>query len=140
MQKTKELASIQEIEAELQKVDFDLWFAGEKIPPTRLKIQSVLNKKVRPVDFKEARKSCRWWKKIRKRDRSHATCLDFDEWERLRAAVKSVLDQIQGRTLAQAVAIVSSLGGVACNPSTLKGLNSDLRVWVKPIRKSSREH
>lgn len=117
----------------ISKLDFQWWFERKLIKPARESISKQLGFHVNASAFRSIRQQagvCKWFK-VQERPRpSTNTMLNAKEWERLRAAVKSQLHLIQGRTLDEAVAIVCLV--CKCNAVTLDGLTSDLHVWQKP--------
>lgn len=116
----------------ISKLDFQWWFERKLIKPARESLSKQLGFTVNASAFKSMREdgACKWFK-VQKRPRpSTNMMLDAKEWERLRAAVKSQLLLIQGRTLDEAVAVVCLV--CKCNAVTLDGLTSDLHVWQKP--------
>lgn len=115
----------------ISKLDFQWWFERKLIKPARESLAKQAGFSVSASAFKTMRnEACKWFK-VQKRPRPATnTALDAKEWDRLRAAVKSKLHLIQGRTLDEAVAIVCL--ECKCNAVTLSGLTSDLHVWQKP--------
>lgn len=133
MSKTKiDWAPMSTVASLLKEFDFYLWFKKAKIIKAREFLEKKAGKRIRPSDFKKSRESCEWWKNQDRPRRKESTvkALDAEGWQRLRDAVREQLVLLQGRTLEEAVAIVSII--CPCNETTLDGLNSDLHVWDKP--------
>ena len=71
--------------------------------------------------------NCRYWKtSLRKRVRETVT-LDDDGWVKLKREVRSILEDLRGRSLSDAVELVRTR--VSVNASLLEGLTSDCHVW-----------
>lgn len=116
----------------ISEFDFQWWFQRKSIDDARREISKHLGFAVSTLDFRLIRKQegvCQWFK-VQKRPRTSTnTLLSSGEWDRLRWAVRSQAERIQGRTLDEAVAVVSLV--VRCNASVLEGLASDLHLWNK---------
>lgn len=107
----------------ISEFDFQWWFQRKRINDARREISKHLGFAVSALDFSLIRKQegvCQWFK-VQKRPRTSTN--------RLRWAVRSQAERIQGRTLDEAVAVVSLV--VRCNASVLEGLASDLHLWNK---------
>ena len=133
-QKTeKQLASEvneQRIIEKLRELDFQLWYKRSLIKPARLMLEKQLGLKISARAFKRLRKEhCQWWKKERRPSPCKSLVLDASGWDRLRAAVREQALLIQGRSLGEAVAVVSLI--CPCNKQLLSGLNRDLHLWEK---------
>lgn len=123
------VATDREVLELLAKNDFKFWFERILVGDGRRTIERELRKKVLANSFKKLRQQCSWWKNQDRPRRSPSpeALLDAKGWEELRIAVKKVAVDLQGRSIAEAVAIVSTIK--RCNERTLRGLNQDLHFW-----------
>ncbi len=110
--------------------DFYLWKDKKRVGEGKtMLLREHPGKRVSNKGFSEAREQCKWWKKVKFPRTSAASCLNAEEWEKLRHYVRKFEDQIRDRPIEEAVLIVST----ACptNKRLLQGLNSDLQFWIK---------
>lgn len=100
-----------------------------------VELEEACGFRMSPGAFKSIREEERdnnrlkWFTVQRRPKPSSVKLLKSEEWERLRAAVKSNRQLIEGKSLNEAVAIVSL--SIRCNRSTLDGLTSDMHFWRK---------
>lgn len=87
---------------------------------TRLTVSARLFKKIRD-------QVCQWWTVTSRIKPSNNVELTWEQWQELRFAVNLQAEFLQGRSLDEAVAIVSIQ--CPCNRVTLAGLNADARIW-----------
>jgi hypothetical protein len=123
----KEWATEEEVRAQLARHDFKFWYDRTKLAQGRKHIEGVLGKRIRPVDFKRLREDLEWWTVMPRIEPTSETCLDYEGWVAIRAAVNEFAPFLRGRDINEATAIVSIR--YRCNASLLNGLNSDMRVW-----------
>jgi hypothetical protein len=141
-QKNKRLTSDQRtaVAKKICEMDFELWFKGYNYKAARIVVEESLGFRMSSSVFKSIREEERdgnrlEWFSVRRRPKpSKNTLLKAEEWERLRNAVKSNVHLIQGRSLDEAVAIVSLT--LRCNRHTLDGLTSDMHFWNKQKKES----
>ena len=117
------------VTSELRAMDLNALVSKMKVTELRERIQKKLGFLISSREFKELREqSCEWFR-LRKHGRTlqGTDGLSDDGWVRLRAAVKKLLPELQGRSIKQAVAIVSTL--VPTNEVMLNGLTSEYKVW-----------
>jgi len=123
--------------AMIRQFDFEWWFKKRKVVEVRRLCEKQFGMRISPKKFVEMRAGACEWFKVQKRPRESTNMmLDANEWNRLRQAVKSQLHLIQGRTIEEAVAVVSLV--CRCNAATLDGLTSELHVWNKATTQDRR--
>jgi hypothetical protein len=120
-------ATAEEVMEELLRNDFDFWFQKLSMKEAREKVQVNLQKKVSAYDFKVAKYSCRWFRKQRRPGPSNNMLLSDRQWKSLARAVREVAAHLEGRTMAEIVAIVCTRKKT--NEQQLRGLVSHDRVW-----------
>lgn len=117
--------------AELVKIDFALWYQRTSSTDARKRVGLSVGFLISTKDFKTCcHDTTKWFRQVhRPQPPSLATELDFDGWQRLRTAVSQQVELIQGRSIDEAVAIISVK--CRCNRRLLDGLASDLHFWRK---------
>jgi hypothetical protein len=121
-------SQLKELTQWIVKNDFDFWFRKKRVADARNEASVLVGGKVTAKKFAALREDlCKWWKKRLRRQPSREINLAFEDWQRLRAAVKASAVDIQGRTIDEAVAVVSLR--CRCNATVLRGLTSELHFW-----------
>lgn len=131
-----EKATVDEIKEVIKELDFDFWYAREKLGRAKELITRKIGKKVVMRDMRAALDVCEWWRQKPRPGAAPATRLSSSRWELLREAVELCLPDLHGRTLDECVAIVSLR--FRCNRRLLLGLCSDLHVWVGGPKKEEK--
>ena len=119
----------QKIVDELRSSDFDFWFKKIKVNDARKHLEKRFGVKIPPRKFVELRGGLQWWKIKPRPSPSRDSCLDNTGWEKLRKAINKLSHEIQGRSIGEAVAIISTIQRT--NRSQLSGLRADMHVWKK---------
>jgi hypothetical protein len=114
---------------QVKAMDFAWWYHRKTIGQARQMLNNQLDFRVTGFNFRLlVTEHCEWFQTKRLVSASHSVNLSYDEWQCLRWAVNHHRERLQGRTLGEAIAIVSTT--FRCNAKTLRGLNKDLQVWV----------
>lgn len=118
----------EQVKSALAESDVEFWCRRLLIAQGRRKIEATLGFIIPMYSFDKLRKSeCQWWKFARRRRRSLAKSLNESQWEELHRAVRSIADALKGRSLSEAVAMVSTR--YPCNKELLSGLQKELQFW-----------
>jgi hypothetical protein len=118
----------------IRENDFAYWLNREKIKLIAAKITVKLGFTVPVRAVSTIRKDvCVWWGHRKRRQPSAAILLDESGWDKLRMAVQKHKDDLAGRKLDEAVAIVSITQ--RCNRMVLAGLPQRFKFWGKGVGK-----
>ena len=129
MPRAKKLTEEQEQAAiaKLRELEFDWWYKRLTITPARKELVRDVGFPINASQFKAMRDHCRWFKVTRRKAPCRSNDLDFNGWQLLRQAVARCEQVLRGKTLDQAVSIVSTVH--PCNRKLLDGLRKDLHFW-----------
>lgn len=130
MARAKKLTEEQEQAAiaKLKELEFDWWHKRLKMQPARLVLIREIGFPISAVRFKAMRtEHCQWFTVIRRKAPCKTSELDWNGWQLLRQAVVRCEEALRGKTIDQAVSIVSTVH--PCNRKLLDGLRQDLHFW-----------
>ena len=113
----------------LIKNDFRFWFDGVKVHDARARVAKLAEVRLTKAAFDEMRGQVCEWFGVRDhvRELPAGTCFTWKEWAALRKAVLECREMLDGKTINEAVAIVSQR--FRCNAELLTGLASDVHFW-----------
>jgi len=118
-----------QVRIECRHRDFQWWYNRTKIKQAKEQLEKAVGF---PVTFKVFREecvgNCDWFRTMRRRAPATITELSEAEWKVLRDRVDAIKHNLYGRTIDEAVAIVSACKG-KCNRTLLEGLRKESRYW-----------
>ena len=123
---------IELVKQSVRSHDFTWWMNKTKLVMAKDELTKSVGFKVPVKVFKAIREEvCQWFKVQERPAPSPNTRLSGEQWDALRKAVRANEEILRGRSLGEAVAIVSLT--VRCNAKTLSGITKELRYWEQKV-------
>jgi hypothetical protein len=119
-----------QVRLECSRQDFQWWYNRTKIKQAKEQLEKAVGFSVAFKVFRQviAAGHCDWFLTMRRRAPVTTASLSESEWKVLRDRVDAIKHNLYGRTIDEAVAIVSACKG-KCNRTLLEGLRKESRYW-----------
>jgi hypothetical protein len=100
------------------------------ITEARKQCEKEIGRKVKPKEFKDARKyCCKYWKVMRRRREAKGRLVHWKKWDRIRVWVDKHESDIKEMKSLYVSAQVMLADGIGVSPSILENSSSFMSVW-----------